>query len=619
MTVEKSAQVAQAPDVQLPPATAPVTPTPVTAVAVEALSQPTPTPTISLVANPNPPPITIAPIVEATPPADLSTDNIPNIPPASTATAPVNPTQAPTAPPTIAPIIPDPASTTAPVPAASPAPTIPPVSATAPVARVTPVIDLKQYDHEEILKFLRGELANIRGITLTEMQDFPFGKKEKQHDYIQWMFPTKDISEQQEGAGGPAINDDFIAKLNKDVVAIENAKKSFSRMLYFYGLQYDGTTISKSNTFEDRASKWCPGNYNHNHSRITRILESLKHFGLKKESAAFFDCLKKLWLEKPERFTNETMEKHWCKEAGYSWKDLQEECAEVREENYIEGILDGLIKAKNNTHWIQSDLTVDESSGFGRVLWAIIKYIKCLRSFFYGVDLQASKARWEHLTVRVMGTENPRLERLREKWAEAACNFNKIVSLKNHISISRKFNHIEFVVKPGDVTKEPTDVIVNAANEALLGGGGVDGNIHKAGGGKILEECKTIRAQREKEGRSQDSEPGEAVTTSAGKLPATFVVHTVGPRWQGGTKQEEEILYKAYANSLDQVAQKGKASVNFPSISTGIFGFPLHKAVPKMIEAVQDHSTKASSVRTVRLLAFDENTYLAFATVLLRN
>lgn len=120
----------------------------------------------------------------------------------------------------------------------------------------------------------------------------------------------------------------------------------------------------------------------------------------------------------------------------------------------------------------------------------------------------------------------------------------------------------------GDITKLEVDAIVNAANSSLLGGGGVDGAIHRAGGPKILEECMQIR------NKQGGCPTGEAVITGAGNLKAKYVIHTVGPVWQGGGKQEDQLLAKAYANSLKIAIEKSLQTIAFPAISTGVYRFP---------------------------------------------
>src|SRR5690606_32090134 len=124
----------------------------------------------------------------------------------------------------------------------------------------------------------------------------------------------------------------------------------------------------------------------------------------------------------------------------------------------------------------------------------------------------------------------------------------------------------------GDITKVPADVIVNAANSTLLGGGGVDGAIHRAGGPSILEDCKRIID------RQGGCETGEAVITTAGDLPARYVIHTVGPVWRGGGEREADLLSNCYRNSLELSLQNKCKSVAFPNISTGIYGYPKGEA-----------------------------------------
>ncbi|MFS8513409.1 MAG: macro domain-containing protein, partial [Planifilum fulgidum] len=126
-----------------------------------------------------------------------------------------------------------------------------------------------------------------------------------------------------------------------------------------------------------------------------------------------------------------------------------------------------------------------------------------------------------------------------------------------------RIGEAEIRLKQGDITKEEVDAIVNAANSGLLGGGGVDGAIHRAGGPEIMEECRQIRA------REGGCPTGEAVVTGAGKLKARYVIHAVGPVWQGGGKGEEELLRSAYRNSLQRAAERQLMTVAFPSISTG--------------------------------------------------
>lgn len=133
----------------------------------------------------------------------------------------------------------------------------------------------------------------------------------------------------------------------------------------------------------------------------------------------------------------------------------------------------------------------------------------------------------------------------------------------------------------GDITKVTCDAIVNAANSSLMGGGGVDGAIHRAGGSAILEECKKIVA------RQGSCRTGQAVITSAGKLPAKYVIHTVGPVWNGGNKNEAALLASCYENSLKLAAEYDCLSIAFPNISTGIYKFPKASAAKIAIQTTR--------------------------------
>ena len=159
---------------------------------------------------------------------------------------------------------------------------------------------------------------------------------------------------------------------------------------------------------------------------------------------------------------------------------------------------------------------------------------------------------------------------------------------------------IEFV--QGDITRAEVDGIVNAANSSLLGGGGVDGAIHRAGGSEILEECKKIRA------RQGGCPVGEAVITTAGRLPAKYVIHTVGPVWNGGQHEEEAKLHSCYIQSLALADQYELESVAFPNISTGIYGFPKTLAAPTAIRAVKEFLSAhpQTSIKKVQFVCFDK-------------
>jgi O-acetyl-ADP-ribose deacetylase (regulator of RNase III) len=162
----------------------------------------------------------------------------------------------------------------------------------------------------------------------------------------------------------------------------------------------------------------------------------------------------------------------------------------------------------------------------------------------------------------------------------------------------------------GDITRVPADAIVNAANESLLGGGGVDGAIHRAGGPLILEECRRLGGCR----------PGEAKLTTAGRLPARYVIHTVGPRYYVDPAGAPAVLAAAYRSSLALAEQHGCASVAFPSIGTGAFGYPVDEAARVALEATAAYlrspdrpAAGARSLREITFVLFDQRTYAAYA------
>jgi O-acetyl-ADP-ribose deacetylase (regulator of RNase III) len=152
----------------------------------------------------------------------------------------------------------------------------------------------------------------------------------------------------------------------------------------------------------------------------------------------------------------------------------------------------------------------------------------------------------------------------------------------------------------GDITKLATTAIVNAANSSLLGGGGVDGAIHRAGGPQILEECQQIRA------RQGGCKVGQAVITSGGRLPARYVIHTVGPHWNGGQKGEPEKLANCYRSSLQIATDKQLESVAFPGISTGIYGYPKPEAAAVAVREVRQWLATHEYPKEVVFVAFDE-------------
>jgi O-acetyl-ADP-ribose deacetylase (regulator of RNase III) len=154
-----------------------------------------------------------------------------------------------------------------------------------------------------------------------------------------------------------------------------------------------------------------------------------------------------------------------------------------------------------------------------------------------------------------------------------------------------------------------TDAIVNAANSSLMGGGGVDGAIHRKGGPKILEECKRIRATE----WSQGLPAGKAVITAAGNLKAKHVIHTVGPIWHGGNRGEPELLAQAYRNSLSLAVSKGLKTVAFPSISMGAYGYPVEYASLVALEAVKEFLEKENELSEVVFVLFSESAFEVYA------
>lgn len=157
-------------------------------------------------------------------------------------------------------------------------------------------------------------------------------------------------------------------------------------------------------------------------------------------------------------------------------------------------------------------------------------------------------------------------------------------------------NRIEII--QGDITKQAVDAIVNAANCSLLGGGGVDGAIHRAAGPELLAECRTLNGCK----------TGEAKITKGYRLPARYVIHTPGPVWHGGSKGEEELLKSCYLNCLALASENGCKTVDFPSISTGVYHFPLEKASGIAIGAIAEYLSAHPELERVRMVCFDERT-----------
>jgi len=159
-----------------------------------------------------------------------------------------------------------------------------------------------------------------------------------------------------------------------------------------------------------------------------------------------------------------------------------------------------------------------------------------------------------------------------------------------------RIGNAKVAVTKGDITREKTEAIVNAANETLLGGGGVDGAIHRAGGPRILEECKKIGGCK----------TGNAVITTGGDLSAKYVIHTVGPVWRGGGRGEPELLASCYRKSLEVATERGVRSVAFPSISTGAYRYPIEKAAGIAAREVAKYLQDHSGIEEVRFVLFSE-------------
>jgi len=172
-------------------------------------------------------------------------------------------------------------------------------------------------------------------------------------------------------------------------------------------------------------------------------------------------------------------------------------------------------------------------------------------------------------------------------------------------------NRAKISIVQGDITGQATDAIVNAANSGLMGGGGVDGAIHRAGGRAILEECKKILAQQ---GRLPT---GKAVITTGGKLRARYVIHTVGPVWHGGSRNETELLRSAYDECLKLATESKLASVSFPSISTGAYGYPVDDAAKIAVNTVVSFlKQQRTSLKEVVFVLFDSRTYESYRSAL---
>ena len=163
-----------------------------------------------------------------------------------------------------------------------------------------------------------------------------------------------------------------------------------------------------------------------------------------------------------------------------------------------------------------------------------------------------------------------------------------------------------FKIVRNDITKMEVDAIVNAANAALAGGGGVDGCIHRAAGPKLLEECRTLNG----------CETGKAKITGGYDLPAKYVIHTPGPIWRGGNKNERQLLESCYRSCLRLAVENNCATVDFPSISTGVYHFPLEEAAKIAVSTIKSVLKSEASLQRVRMVCFDERTRKAYQSAL---
>jgi len=167
-------------------------------------------------------------------------------------------------------------------------------------------------------------------------------------------------------------------------------------------------------------------------------------------------------------------------------------------------------------------------------------------------------------------------------------------------------NGREILLELGDITRVKAQAIGNAANSRLAGGGGVDGAIHRAGGPAIMEECRAIGG----------CPTGGAVVTTAGRLPAEYVIHAVGPVWRGGGEGEAELLASAYRSTLQRARERGVKTLALPSISTGVYGYPLDKAAPIALGTVIRHLEGETSLERVTFVLFNEETLAAYERAL---
>lgn len=505
-------------------------------------------------------------------------------------------------------------------------PVLNPSAASAPVAppplkptRVTAVKNPKNYDPDELMQFYRGEIPNSDKPSekLSDIWDLSYDEKESRHNFIQWLWPA--FKPSRFNPKGPVIDVAFAKRLRADAKVVENARISFEAMLDFYGLEYleKEKAVQKAANFDERKGWLRPGD--HNHDRISRMLESLGHFGLKEEQMAFFKCLKELKLEDPSTISDSSM-KYWCEKVGEKWAKVSSSINTKLDEKRVEKTLERLVKADKTT-WIRSDLTLRQSGLIGRIIWFIAKHFNCLRSWLFGIDLKESQERLVEIGLKIIyDRKGTSYGKFKDLYEQAVKNYESVVSEQYHVTYKKQIGDIQFELTPGDITKETTEAIVNAANSKLKAGGGVDAAIHDAAGPGLQTACDVIIAKvKKRDSKAEPCPTGHAVVTpSFGKINANgvkFIIHTVGPIWSKSRNPKanvgkEQQLYNAYVSSLEKANKKGAASVAFPSISTGIFDFPIEKAGKIVVKAITDFTAKhgsACTVKKVRLLAYGMN------------
>ena len=177
--------------------------------------------------------------------------------------------------------------------------------------------------------------------------------------------------------------------------------------------------------------------------------------------------------------------------------------------------------------------------------------------------------------------------------------------------MKKQFGEIQVELIQGDITKADVDAIVNAANKELIGGGGVDGAIRRAGGEEVVKECDKIRA-------AQGGCPtGTAVITTGGNLPANYIIHTAGPVWDGGNKNEPKLLSSCYRESLLLASENGIDTIAFPSISTGVYGYPTEKAAKVALQTIQELADGNNNIPIIiQFILFDDATYSCYEDAL---